>query len=278
MDPFSIFWILILLASIQPLLSQKVLEAKRQSLISQLEKDRGSRIILMVHRQERMSFLGIPVANFIDIEDSEKVIRAIHSTPDDVPIDFVLHTPGGLVLAAVQIAQALARHPAETRVIVPHYAMSGGTLIALAAHKIYMAPSATLGPLDPQLGTYAAPSLLRLKQEKDINKIDDETLVLIDQAEKALRQIQHHIREIAGRRYPAETAERLAKVLTEGRWTHDYPLMHDEAKSLGLHVDTDIPQGFLDLMEFYPQPLKKMPTVEYLPYHPRHRNGASPRK
>ncbi len=275
MDPFSIFWFILILASLQPLLAQKVLEARRQALISRLERERKSRVILLVHRQERMSFLGIPVVNFIDIEDSEKVIRVIHNTPKNTAIDLVLHTPGGLVLAAVQIAEALANHPGETRVIVPHYAMSGGTLIALAAKQIYMSPAATLGPLDPQLGQYPAPSLLKVKSEKDINKIDDATLVLADQAEKALQQIRTHIQRIMRTHYSEKTAAHVAEVLTEGRWTHDYPIMYEEAQQLGLNVSTEIPEGFVDLMDLYPQPVKRIPTVEYLPHHPRHRNGSS---
>src|SRR5207248_7611428 len=57
------------------------------------------------------------------------IIRAVEMTSRDMPIDMVLHTPGGLVLAAEQIASALSAHPAPVTVYVPHYAMSGGTLI-----------------------------------------------------------------------------------------------------------------------------------------------------
>jgi ClpP class serine protease len=64
----------------------------------------------MIHRQETMGFLGIPLFRFITIEDSEEVLRAIRMTPDDMPIDFIIHTPGGLALAATQIANALADH------------------------------------------------------------------------------------------------------------------------------------------------------------------------
>jgi Serine dehydrogenase proteinase len=75
-----------------------------------------------------MSFLGFPIARYIDIEDSEAVLRAIQLTDPDVPIDLILHTPGGLVLAATQIADALRAHPSKVTVFVPHYAMSGATV------------------------------------------------------------------------------------------------------------------------------------------------------
>ena len=74
---------------------------------------------------------------------------------------WILHTPGGLVLASEQIAQALLRRTGRVTVFVPHYAMSGGTLIALAADEIVMDPNAVLGPVDPQIGEYPAASIMR---------------------------------------------------------------------------------------------------------------------
>ena len=122
------------------------------------------RVILLVHRQETMSFLGFPVLRYIDINDAEEVIRAIQLTDEEVPIDLVLHTPGGLVLASLQIARAVRARKGKVTVFVPHYAMSGGTLIALAADEIVMDSHAVLGPVDPQLGEYPAASLIKVVQ------------------------------------------------------------------------------------------------------------------
>jgi ClpP class serine protease len=114
------------------------LEVLRIGAIRSLEKHRGSRVIALIHRQESVNVLGIPIVRYIDIADSEEILRAIRLTDKDTPIDLILHTPGGLVLAASQIARAVKRHPAKTTVFVPHYAMSGGTLIALASKEIVM--------------------------------------------------------------------------------------------------------------------------------------------
>ena len=133
MDWSTLFFLFILMTSIQPALRQKMIEAARQHLLHDIERQRGSRVIALIHRQETFSFLGFPVARYIDIQDSEEILRAIKLTPEDVPIDLILHTPGGLVLASEQIAYALCRRRAPVRVIVPHYAMSGGTLLALAS-------------------------------------------------------------------------------------------------------------------------------------------------
>src|ERR1700740_1554530 len=128
----DIFWLFFMFTALQPVLRQRMLDAMRSRKIAQLERQRNSRVILLVHRQETMRLLGFPLARYIDINDSEAVLRAIHMTDDDVPLDLVLHTPGGLVLAAMQIARAIREHKAKVTVFVPHHAMSGGTLIALA--------------------------------------------------------------------------------------------------------------------------------------------------
>src|SRR5205823_13836433 len=137
---------------------------------------RKSRVIAMIHRQGSASVLGVPVVSHIDIEDSEAVLRAIRLTPPEQPIDLILHTPGGLVLAAEQIAKALAERKAKVTVFIPHYAMSGGKLIALAADEVVMDANAVLGPVDPQIGDTPAASILRVLSLKQVNRIKDETL------------------------------------------------------------------------------------------------------
>ena len=107
-------------------------------------------------------------------------------TDREVPIDLILHTPGGLVLAALQIAQAIKKHKGKVTAFVPHYAMSGGTLISLAADEIVMSEHAVLGPVDPQLGKFPAASILKVLGKKPLKDIEDETLIMADQAEKAI--------------------------------------------------------------------------------------------
>jgi ClpP class serine protease len=212
-----------------------------------------------------MSFLGFPVFRYIDVNDSEEVLRAIRLTDRAVPLDIVLHTPGGLVLAALQIARAIRRHPGKVTVFVPHYAMSGGTLIALAANEIVMSEDAVLGPVDPQLGQYPGASILKAVAKKPVAEIDDNTLILADQAEKAIAQLRESARELLAGKFSDEKAEELARLLSEGTWTHDHPITYETAKSFGLPVRSDIPSEFLDLMGLYPQPVRRHPTVEYLP-------------
>jgi ClpP class serine protease len=221
----------------------------------------------MIHRQERRSLLGFPVSRFINLEDAQTIIMAIKETPLDRPIDFIVHTPGGLVLAAMQIARAIEAHPAKVRVIVPVYAMSGGTLIALAADEILMGEFSVLGPIDPQLAGFPAASIVRARDSKPISEVHDLTLVMADMSEKALAQVKRGAVELTHKRLGQERATALAEKLAGGYWTHDYALTFEEAGSLGLPVKLGVPPEVLRLMTLYPQPVQSS-GVEFLPIEP----------
>lgn len=273
----ELFWLFFIFMAIQPMLRQKWLEVSRIRLLQTFERQRGSRVIALVHRQETMSFLGFPLFRYIDIHDSEEILRAVKLTGPDVPIDLIIHTPGGLVLAASQIAHALKKHPARVTVFVPHYAMSGGTLIALAADEIVMDENAVLGPVDPQLGQEPAASILRVLELKDKNEIDDATLIHADMAEKSLRQVRQCVTWILEDRVGTERAGALAELLSQGTWTHDHPITFEEAKQMGLPVSGAIPLEIHQFMAFFPQPTRQLPSVQYIPVPYGTRPGAPPR-
>ncbi len=274
MDFTTLLLLFILLSSLQPVIRQRMLEASRTRMLRSLEAKRNSRVIALIHRQERLSFLGFPLARYIDINDSEELLRAIKLTDPAMPIDLILHTPGGLVLAAEQIAKALCRHPAKITVFVPHYAMSGGTLIALAADEIVMDENAVLGPVDPQIGQQPAASIISVLEQKNLDHINDDTLILADIARKAIRQVEDTLYEIIVTHAEPEKARAMAEVLSSGRWTHDYPISVEEARGLGLPISTDMPKEVYQLMNMYPQSGVGRPTVEYIPVpYPLHRPG-----
>jgi ClpP class serine protease len=265
MEFTNLIWIFFIFAALQPMLRQRVLEGLRKRKIVAIEAKRNSRAILLVHRQETMSFLGFPVLRFISMDDAEAVIHAIDMTDPEVPIDLILHTPGGLALASFQIARAINARPGKVTVFIPHYAMSGGTLIALAADEIVMSKHAVLGPVDPQLGEYPAASILRVLRDKPAAEIDDRTLILADQAEKALSDLKSSVTEILAEHYPAQSVDRLAEVLTQGTWTHDHPITVRRAQELGLNVNTEMLPEIMELLTLYPQPVRKTATVEFTP-------------
>ena len=261
----EILWLFFMLSALQPVVRQKMLEAARLRLMSRMERARKSRMIALVHRQETMSFLGFPLMKYIDVNDSEEILRAIKLTDADVPIELIVHTPGGLVLAAGQIAHALRRHRAKVTVFVPHYAMSGGTLIALAADEIVMDPNAVLGPVDPQLGQSPAASVLKVLDQKKPEDIDDETMILADVSRKAISQVRRTVQDVLSERMSQEQAAALADKLSTGTWTHDYPITAEEGKSLGLPISTEMPEEVYQFMALFPQPTRTRPSVEYVP-------------
>jgi len=268
----AVFWVgLVGLLLIQVFGSHST-ENARNEIINRIEQERHSRVIALIHRQENVSFLGVPVSSSISIEDSEAVLRAIRLTPEDQPIDLILHTPGGLVLASEQIAKALVERKAKVTVFVPHYAMSGGTLIALAADEIVMDANAVLGPVDPQIGNLPAASILKLIELKKIDKVGDEMVILADMAQKARVQVATFVAQVLSKQMPEKEAVTLATILSEGRWTHDFPITVQGARQLGLKVSTDMPRTVYDLMDLYPQGGGQRPSVLYVPVR-RNFNG-----
>lgn len=269
----DLLWLAFIVVAMEPMLRQRVLLVMRARKIAQLQTRRKSRVITLVHRQETMRLLGFPLVRYIDIDDAEEVIRAIQGTDRSTPIDIVLHTPGGMVIAAMQIADALRQHPARVTAFVPHLALSGGTLIALAADGIVMSPHAMLGPIDPQIEGLPAVSLARVLREKPLARIDDRTIILADIGEKAIRQLKEGATRMLTAHMDAGEAAALADQLCSGRWTHDYPISATEAQTLGLPVELTLPPEVDDLMRLYPQPVRTTPTVEYGPVPTLPRNG-----
>ena len=266
----QLFWFFIILTFLWPALRQRMLEAARFRMIHALQQRRGTRVIVLIHRQESMAIFGLPFYRYITIEDSEQVLRAIRLTPPEIPIDLILHTPGGLVLASEQIAMALRAHPSPVTVFVPHYAMSGGTMVALAANNIVMDGNAVLGPVDPQLGEFPAASIIAVMETKRPKDIDDRTVMMADMARKAVAQVRDMLVFLLREHFDLAKSEELAAIMSEGRWTHDYPVTVAQARELGLPISTNMPLEVYALMDLYPQPGQPRPSVEYtpLPYTP----------
>jgi ClpP class serine protease len=269
---FNNIWILfILFTLIYPRLQQSALYRARQRELKNLARKRGSNVITLIHRQEVISLLGVPISRYIDIDDSEEVLRAIRLTPDDTPIDIIVHTPGGIALAATQIAFALDAHPAKTTVMVPHYAMSGGALIALASDEILMDPHAVLGPVDPQLGdqqgVYAATSILKVVETKTTDELDDRTLYLAEESKKALSQIKEQIRKLVSDIHDEETTEKIIEEFVSGKYTHDFPITAEDAcEMLGDCVNRQLPSEVYSLMSLYKMETRpRRPSVEFVP-------------
>ncbi len=269
MDILTIITILILASFLIPVLQNQLAIYRRLSLIKEIETERQSRVITMIHRQETLSLLGIPLSRYIDIEDSEQILQAIHLTPDNMPVDLILHTPGGLFLASEQIANALKRRRGKVTVIIPFYAMSGGTLIAISADQILINRDAVLGSLDPIIATpsgnmYPAISILNALKISNRNR-DDQTLILGDISKKALEQSKEVVLTLLLEHHSKEEALKITEKLVSGKQTHDFPLTFETIKQLGLNASDKVPEAVEQLMALYPQPPLEKRSVEYIP-------------
>lgn len=261
----TLFWLLLVILILSQLFRSPSLEGKRLAAIEAIQKERGSRVITLIHREETVSLFGVPVSKYIDIDDAEAILRAIRLTPADKGIDLIVHTPGGLVLAASQIAHAIQKHKGKVTVFVPHYAMSGGTLIALAAREIVMDPNAVLGPVDPQIGQFPAASIIRAVEMKTPEKAEDQTLILADISKKAINQVATLVAELLEKCMPEADAQKIAALITTGQFTHDFPITVERAKSVGLCISTDMPKSIYHLMDLYPQTEAGRPSVNFVP-------------
>jgi ClpP class serine protease len=262
----AFFWIVLAALLLQYSCGSSGVLAARKQILDRLQQQRKSRVIAMIHGQDTVSILGVPVASSITIEDSEAILRAIRLTPPDQPIDIILHTPGGLVLAAEQIAKALADHKGKVTVFVPHYAMSGGTLIALAADEIVMDPNAVLGPVDPQIGDMPAASIVKVTELKKPAQVSDQMLVMADISAKARVQVTAFVTKLLLKHFPQDKAAALATTLTDGRFTHDYPITVETAKGFELPISETMPVDIYNLMDLYPQTGIGRPSVLYVPF------------
>jgi ClpP class serine protease len=262
-DPISLLWLFFILASLQPAFTRQLLFAQRRRALAVISRKRKATVITLIHRQETLNLLGFPIVRYIDIDDAESVLRAIADTPEDHSIEIILHTPGGMVIAARQIASALADHQGHVTAVVPHYAMSGGTLIAMAADEIVIEEHAALGPVDPQLGQFPAASLIEVS--KLPGQHDDQTLLMADIGRKAIYQTETFTAGLLERYMTPAHARDVAHLLASGVFTHDHPLQARELSGLGLPVKVGVPDEERELMQLYPQPRGRTPAVEYVP-------------
>ena len=266
MDWTLLLLIAVVLIAIQPFLQARLIAGARRRALERLSRERDATVITLIHRQETISLLGVPLMRHIDIDDSESVLRAIRETPAGRAIEIVLHTPGGLVLAARQIAAALADHDGKVTAVVPHYAMSGGTLIALAADEILVDGHAALGPIDPQIAQYPASSLVAVTERPGPHS--DEVLILADIGRKALHQVETFAGRLLEQHLEPAQARDVARILATGLWTHDHPLLPADLEPLGLPIKVGVPAEERELLALYPQPRGRQSAVDYFPGRP----------
>ena len=227
--------------------------AWRQRIIEELERERGTRVITMIHKKELWSEPGHEPE--IGIEDTETTLQKMRKIPPETPVDFIIHTPGGYALAAQMMAMAIKFHPSKVTVMVPFYAMSGGSLMSLAAGEIRMEKYSVLGPVDPQIptpdGMYPAGSIATLVKTKPIQNITDRMVIMSDVANLEIENAKAFVIWLLQDKMDKEQAERVADFLARGYMSHATPITLDVARALGLNVVEGIPDKVYELFKTF---------------------------
>jgi ClpP class serine protease len=227
--------------------------AWRQRIIEEIEKERGTKVITMIHKKELWTEPGKDPE--IGIEDTETILQQMRKVPPETPVDFIIHTPGGYALAAQMMAMAIKFHPSKVTAMVPFYAMSGGSLMTLAAGEIRMEKYSVLGPVDPQIptpdGMYPAGSIATLVKTKPIQNITDRMVIMSDAANLEIENAKAFVIWLLQDKMDKEQAERVADFLARGYMSHATPITLDVARALGLNVVEGIPDKVYELFKTF---------------------------
>jgi ClpP class serine protease len=227
--------------------------AWRAGIIQDIERERGTKVITMIHKKELWS--GADEEPEIGIEDSDKILQEFRKTPSGQPIDLILHTPGGYATAAQMMAMAIKFHRGKVTVMVPFYAMSGGSLMSLAADEIRMEKYSVLGPVDPQIptpdGMWPASSLATLLRTKPIQNITDRMVIMSDVANLETENAKTFVLWLIEGKMDKEQAERVADFLARGYMSHATPITLDVARAMGLNVVEGIPEKVYELFKTF---------------------------
>ena len=81
MDPLSFLWLFFILSALQPVVQRQYLAGQRRRRLAKLATERNATVITLIHRQETLSFLGLPLTRHIDIDDSQTVLREALGPP-----------------------------------------------------------------------------------------------------------------------------------------------------------------------------------------------------
>ncbi len=240
-----------------------------RDILARLEARRGSRVIAIIHRENM-------ARDRLDAVDLEDALTAIRKTPKDRPLDVIIHSPGGWISCAQQIARAIKAHPAKTTVFVPYFALGSTSFMAFAADEVVMSQHAALSPVDPFVAYGSASSVMAGLKNKPVDRISDTTLIYADFAKKLLDETRRVTCELMHEGKEHCGACRLADELVSGKsysWRAISPIA---AKELGMHVSIAMPSEVYDLIRSCRRDSEQAASVAYLDYDRQPARAAQP--
>jgi hypothetical protein len=233
----------------------------RRKYLRELSELTGRSVIVYYSGWNEKSFLAAQgIGPMFTVSDADKngFMATIHGLDRTKGLDLILHTPGGDIAATESLVDYLrSMFGTDLRAIVPHLAMSAGTMIALSAKQIVMGKHSSLGPIDPQIGGRAAHGVIEefktAKDEIAANPVNiavwqpiiaKYTPTLVGECEKAIKWADQMTRSWLTTGMFADDddpAAKAAKVVSELS-SHSVTLTHnrhysaDAARNLGLDV------------------------------------------
>jgi hypothetical protein len=202
-----------------------------------------------------------PLGYGADVNDEDKAafMMAIHGLDKSLGLDLILHTPGGGLTAGESLVDYLRRiFGSNIRAVVPHMAMSAGTMIACSCESILMGKHSNLGPIDPQLGGLPAAAVNK-EIERAIKEIAEDPTRLqfwqfvlnkydptfVSQCEQAVEMAQKFVGDclvanmFSGDSEAQEKADKVVKGLSDVdiNKTHDRHIHIDACVALGLKIE-----------------------------------------
>ncbi|MFO1219670.1 MAG: hypothetical protein U1E89_14985 [Burkholderiaceae bacterium] len=245
---------------------------RRQDLIRQIQSLTNRKLICYTAGQEA-DICRDDVLGFVDL---------LHNADRGASLDLMLHTPGGDIDAAEKLITMVRNVVgAETlRVIVPDFAKSAGTLMALGADVILMSDSSELGPIDPQITladgegnrtTYPVQSYLDAFEQHSkalqANPQDEVARMMMGKFEPARLKVFEAARERARVFAGAQLQQGMFRAPKVGPWTaivdklldtnrwqsHGQMIGYADAKALELSVEYIDPreEPWQSLMQLY---------------------------
>jgi len=236
--------------------SKSAVDIVRRKYLKKLHKKTGRNVIAYYS-----GWLSNPSAFGIDVNDEDKAafMMAIHGLDKSKGLDLILHTPGGGIAAAESLVDYLRRiFGCDIRAIVPHLAMSAGTMIACTCKSIIMGKQSNLGPIDPQLGGLPA-AAVKKEIERAIKEISESperlqfwqfvlqkySPTFVGQCEQAVTMAEEFVRKrlldnmLSDAENAAETADKIVNGLSDvdDNKSHSRHIHIDKCEELGLKIE-----------------------------------------
>ena len=200
----------------------------------QIRRASGRHILLMKHTQTDLFSQSM-----IETKTLYAVEKALKKFGGE-PFDLILHTPGGEVFATQLLSTVLRAYPGRIRAIVPVYAMSGGTFLALSCDEILLGETACLGPVDPQVGSLFSRGSARAWQEvvrRKGRRADDFSIQMAFLGKQYTQTLERAVDDLLARKVPDPAVRaRAVERLTSGEVEHGRPLTVADLWGLGIPV------------------------------------------